>query len=1304
MTPKKVIRCLVGMLWYGFAGIAVVAAVLLTVARLLLPLAENYRVEAEQALSEYAGQPVQVAELKAEWAGFEPQLHFSDVRLYDKNNEEVLFQFKDARMGIDLFSSIQNRDFVPSSFTISGIALSITRHANKSFSVAGLSDNKDESEQDYSKILFEWLLRQPDIGIESSSITWTDIPLNEKDLLFSDVNLRIRNYAEIHQIDADVNLPERLGKKIKIAAEAQGTAADISAWHGNVYVNAQKLVLPAWWRRPLVEEVNLTKGHSDFELWGKWKNNSFDKLEGNISFADLVFSGKHASAINFNGLKSSLSWHQTDTDWSLHLGSFSPITKEGAWPASQFSFLSDDSTQRFAAVLGYVKLSDVLPIVNSFKLLDKDTIKMLSALKPKVSLHDLSFVKSTDEALNQWRIDSRFAELTTQAWNSVPGVKDLAGNFAIDNNKGSLQLDSNNIVLDMKGLLRKPIDITRLAGQVQWQKDESGWSLQATELDVSNADITLRAQMDLLLPNKGSPVIDLLADIKNANGAQTSKYLPLPVLSDKTIAWLDKSIIQGFVPSGKVVLRGPLDKFPFDHGEGRFETRFDVVNAKLDYEPGWPAISEMQGEVIFKGRSLDIIGQAGRILNAKVHNVTAHVADLELDDPLLELRGDVDSSTQDIIEYVIASNLAEGYSKELHTLESIGNIALNLEIDIPMTSGKGMVLGKAVLQDAQLAIKGNDIKLTKINGEVLVSNEGLQGAGIDGRLFETPVKIQLSHADDASTALSIKAKGKFDLNKLIKDKFAKEIPLISKGKTEWLANLSFYNVNGDNHPVVLELGSELKGVSINLPTPFTKEASAIKALKFTTLIQDDNELQLEADFGDDISSIIRLRNTDKGIEYAGSSIAFGDELPIPPENDRLSIVGQLDALSVDEWVSYANKTVWIHEAKKSSDKSVLTREAKKSSDKSVLTRKAKESPDSFAWLEEVNIGATVFTAMGSSFNLKRLRLEREDDRWHTAIDTDRVKGEVHIPFDLSQEPVKASFGLLKLDRIEDDSKEVNFDPRGLPSLALSIDQLVFDGVKLGTLNMTTSQTENGVVMDKLVIDGRDTVFTANGSWTVENDEQLTRVSAKLKTERFSALLAELGYSTGFEAGKSRNRAQLEWAGNPLQFAVAKLNGSMKIKINKGQLLDISPGAGRIFGLLSLQALPRRLTLDFSDLFKKGFSFDQIKGNFQLSQGDAYTTDLYLDGPAARIDVSGRAGLVKYDYDQLITVTPDLTGGLPLAGALLGGPIAGGVVFALDKILRSTIDDITRYQYTVTGSWDDPQVERIENVAPGAATE
>jgi uncharacterized protein YhdP len=173
----------------------------------------------------------------------------------------------------------------------------------------------------------------------------------------------------------------------------------------------------------------------------------------------------------------------------------------------------------------------------------------------------------------------------------------------------------------------------------------------------------------------------------------------------------------------------------------------------------------------------------------------------------------------------------------------------------------------------------------------------------------------------------------------------------------------------------------------------------------------------------------------------------------------------------------------------------------------------------------------------------------------------------------------------------------------------------------------------------------------------------------------------------------------------MQFLLDSINGNLSLDIRKGQLRDVSPGAGRVFGLLSLQTLPRRLTLDFSDVFKKGLTFDRIKGSFLLERGDAYTTNLYLDGPAARIDISGRTGLAVKDYDQLVTVTPHVTASLPLAGALVGGPVAGGVLYAIDKLFKPTIEKITQYQYTITGSWDDPQIVKLtDSETPAVETE
>jgi len=1266
VTVKKAIRCLIGMLWYGFAGITVLAAVLLTLARLLLPLAEDYRAEAEATLSEYAGQPIRVDSLKAEWNGFEPQLHFADVRLYSKQGEKILFQFSDAKMGINLFASLRNQDFVPSSFTISGIELSITRHADQSFSVDGLSSELS-SENKYSDLVISWLLRQPNIGIESSTIIWTDIPLKEKNIVFKEVDLRLKNDTDTHQLTGNVLLPEKLGKEINIALEMTGAIEELSDWNGDVYIKARDLNPAAWWRKPLAEGVSLAEGKGSFEVWGKWQDHSLQSLEGNISLTDLVFSGERAKNINWQSAETDVFWKKNDKEWMLHLSKFLPATREAAWPVSNLSLRHDLVTQRFAAVSEYMQLSDVLPLVEALQLLDSGSNDKLTAIKPQASLYNTSLLFSSADA--QWHVDGRFADLDLQAHNKIPGVNGLAGSFIINNEQGSLQIDSNKVVVDTAGLFRDPVDLLKLTGSMQWQKNNNSWSIDAADFDLINNDLTLRASMNMLLPETGAPVIDLLVDFKDADASKTYKYLPVRLLSDKTIAWLDKSIVEGTSPTGKFVLHGPLDKFPYDHGEGKFEVRFDVINGKLDYEPGWPLISDMQGEVIFSGRSMDIVGRSGRILNADVHDVSARIADIELDEPILEIQGQVEASTTDVIKYVTAAKLAEGYNKELKQLDTQGTASINLDMSIPTTSGDGTVKGFAILKNAQLGIKDKNVQIKAINGKVFVSNNGLQGQGIDGRLFKTPVKIKISHSEDAATALSLSASGQFDLNKLIKDKFKKDIPIISTGKAEWLASLSFRDPDGDTHPVVLALESDLNNVEINLPAPFAKEADTIVPLKLSTFVGADNEFQLDVDYGNDISAIIALKKIKENFEYAGASIAFGDTLPIPPSSARVSIVGKLDSLSLDDWINYSSNIN--------------------------VNKSSVAQSDSIAWLEEINLDIASLNALGSTFSVNNFRVVREDEHWHSFINTDIAKGEVHIPYNFSKELLKADFEFLKIRRLEDDPSEVTIDPRELPATTVSVDKLVFDGVELGSLNMAVSKTENGLSMDKFAVVNPDLKFTANGNWQIENDEQITRFNSKLKSEKFSDLLESLGYSVGFEAGKSRNAAQLVWPGSPFQFAVKKLNGLLQIKIDKGQLLDVSPGAGRVFGLLSLQALPRRLTLDFSDLFKKGFSFDRIKGNFQLDQGDAYTTDLYLDGPAARLDVSGRTGLVVRDYDQLITVTPDLTGGLPLAGALVGGPIAGGVVFALDKLLRPAIDDITRYQYTVTGSWDDPQVVKLE---------
>jgi uncharacterized protein YhdP len=163
-----------------------------------------------------------------------------------------------------------------------------------------------------------------------------------------------------------------------------------------------------------------------------------------------------------------------------------------------------------------------------------------------------------------------------------------------------------------------------------------------------------------------------------------------------------------------------------------------------------------------------------------------------------------------------------------------------------------------------------------------------------------------------------------------------------------------------------------------------------------------------------------------------------------------------------------------------------------------------------------------------------------------------------------------------------------------------------------------------------------------------------------------------------------------------------LEGSLKLRVGPGQLLDIDPGVGRMLGLFNVQNLMRRLTLDFSDIVKPGMSFDQITGEFTFRQGHAYTDNLLIESPTARIEIQGRTGLKERDYAQRITVTPQFSGALPVAGAIAGGPAVGAAVLLAERLLQKGIEKAASYRYALSGSWDQPVMKRLEEQQPPAA--
>jgi uncharacterized protein YhdP len=299
-----------------------------------------------------------------------------------------------------------------------------------------------------------------------------------------------------------------------------------------------------------------------------------------------------------------------------------------------------------------------------------------------------------------------------------------------------------------------------------------------------------------------------------------------------------------------------------------------------------------------------------------------------------------------------------------------------------------------------------------------------------------------------------------------------------------------------------------------------------------------------------------------------------------------------------------------------------------------------------------------------------------------------------------QRPVNAALQRLHVgravERISERAPFAGVDPRRLPPLVLTVADLRVEGAVLGRLRLIALPRPGGIRLTEIGLDSARQRIDASGEWWATEAGQASKLKATLRSQALGETLATFGYpGSGVERGETEADLAVQWGAALPDFALDQLDGVLRFQVGPGQLRDINPGLGRMIGMLNVQNLTRRLSFDFSDLFQPGMGFDRISGEFAFKHGNAYTDNLLIEAPAARIQIEGRTGLQARDYDQIVTVVPHFGGALPVAGAIAGGPMVGAAVFVAERLLQKGIEHATRYRYTLKGSWDHPVMESLQ---------
>jgi len=347
-------------------------------------------------------------------------------------------------------------------------------------------------------------------------------------------------------------------------------------------------------------------------------------------------------------------------------------------------------------------------------------------------------------------------------------------------------------------------------------------------------------------------------------------------------------------------------------------------------------------------------------------------------------------------------------------------------------------------------------------------------------------------------------------------------------------------------------------------------------------------------------------------------------------------------------------------------------------------------------LRQVSVRARLLNIFGQRLRDVRLQVIPRQNQWSIDVQGGGVSGRILAPAKMNRSGlIIIDFDRLNLARTNTNGK-TNFDLQSMPSIDFNANNVIYNDISLGRVKFKSS-SNNGMKINLLTITSPRIKLQATGDWMPSNNSTITRLKGSATSNNVSAMLSGFGFDVrNFIATNGKFNFNLSWRSSPFSPDLATMNGDAQLEIDQGRIIDVgqTSGAkmdiGKMLSIFSLQSIPRRLTFDFSDVFQKGYSFDSLKGDFTLKNGDAQTTNTRFDGSIATVTIHGRIGLLKKDYDFVLSVTPYITSSVPVAATLLTlNPLVGVAAFAVNKVVGKAVSQVTTYYYSVTGSWDNP---------------
>ena len=1259
--------------WAVLLGGLVYVAIVIGVQYWLLPRIGDYRETLAQDLSAAAHQRITIGQLAGYWDGARLTLTLGDVVVYDKTDHPALM-LKRIENSLSWWSFVYLEPRLHS-IEIDQPSLSIARDRDGVISLAGIKINAAGGSG-----FSDWLLRQDHIVIRNAEISWQDDMRGAPRLDLKSVNFRLDSSGRRHRFGLQGVPPASLAAPIDVRGDLRGsTVSDLAQWSGRLFARLDYVDIAAW-RAWIPFPVSFPRGVGAARVWADFEDGRPTGITADVELSQVKTQlGQELKELDLQFLKGRVEWEALPDGFKFETTRLSLATQDGLTiPATDFMLryqqASGSRLERGELRANELRiermfaLADYLPLVAGVR-------EQIASYAPTGKLYDVAVKWSGGWPQPQrYSIKSKFTALGLQPVGRLPGFSGLNGQ--IDGNElgGALYLDAGNATAELPRVFSDRLDFDSLMARVVWDRSGDQYDIKLNNIAFSNADIAGNVYGTYRTVVAGRGIIDLKGNVTRADARRVAHYIPLQV-AESARHWLDNAFLAGEAEDVQLQLKGDLDRFPFaDAKSGLLRVAIKVSGVTLDYAPGWPKIEGIAGNVLFENRRMSIAARDGHILNVKLAPVRAEIPDLDTHPKTLSVDGTAEGPTADFLTFLAESPALETVKYFTGKIKAEGQGRLLLKLVMPLDhSAPAHVVGGYQFIDNRLVGEDSLPPLERINGRLEFTETSVRVPNVTMSFLGGPAT--LTATTDTTGATHIAARGRADMENF---QHSSGIPLWAKplhGATDWKGTI----VLNDKRQVDLVFESSLQGIISALPAPLAKIAADTSLpLKIERHAAKAPRERLSFSLGDIVAGQLTGREDAGVFRVERGGIVFGNGPGMAPGRNGVTVSGAIADLDFDGWVALLGGA---------GTRDMATLPAVTGLDLKIANVDFYDRP--FHGLT-LNGSGTSSGALHATLNGEEMSGEVN---WRSAPEGKQLQAhfrQLTVPARVTTNTPNANETTVNAAEITD-----------LPTLDLTADNFMFRDKVFGKLELLASPQNGDWRIEKLRVSNPDATLEIDGWWKDWlTAHSRTEANLHLEATDIGKLLARVGQPQGVKRGTAQLDGTLSWDGAPYNIDYKTMSGNLVIEAKKGQFTKLDPGVGRLLGILSLQSLPRRITLDFRDIFSEGLAFDNIIGAVKVNRGVASTDSFRIQSPSARIVMNGSVDLAEETQNLHVKVTPSVSDSLSIAGALIGGPIAGVATWVAQKLLKDPLDLMASYEYGITGTWSNPQVVKIEPYAQG----